>query len=548
MKKIISSAKEYICISKLIIKFFLFFCVSCGESNMPSGFLAYETPELGMKIARGFDADAKESLRGDCIKNPESFLKSAWSDANGIKAELTETRITSHENLMRELNFSSSASIKYKFYSGNTNFSKYDKFTSSEDTFTWLFSIRAVAGQSTLQLDQIGQENLTDTARKLLINGDKNGFRKLCGTHFIRSVKYGGRISNVLEVSAKASEQIEKIHAEITAGGGIGNWQASLNLNFSKILAEAASRSMLKREYSQEGGKSIHYNLSPESIQATLNDFALSLTENNSVPIEIETSEWSTLLNFDTNSLTDVARQLALQRLYKMIWQNNEKLEKIDQYTYFFENNRANLTSEQIKSLSESSLAIAEQNDEILLRGQACYNDSAKCQLSGITPIPVKFPSLVFNDGATTIISLENWNLNIPRGIELLKIENSTSISSWVSKKPLVAKDASDNLVTADINIIIIPECRNIIEEMRKFNSNILMTSLGEKIPYFEASNEIPNGRYLPAIVFGFPSKSNSCLKLSFISQLPVLSPYKLDEYSEFSRIMRGIAQSVKTN
>lgn len=507
--------------------------------------LGFENPELGMRMARGYDPDAKEPLRGDCITSPDAFLQTSWKEARGIKAELSETRITSHEELMRELNFSASASVRYKFYKGNANFSKYDKFTSSEDTFTWIFSIRAVSGEATLSLDQISRDSLTDAAKKLVVAGDKEGFRKLCGSQFIRSVKYGGRIANVQEISAKATEQIKKIHADMNAGGSMGVWKASASATYDQAISEAQSRSMLKREYSQEGGTNIHYDLSPNNIQKTLNEFSSALNQNSSVPLEIETADWSTVLNFDSSDLTDIARQQALQRLYKTLWQNNEKLEKIDQYVYLFEGNHAKLNKEQIDEISLKAQDIASQNDDILLKGQACYEDATKCKISGISPIAVGFPQLVMNPVPGIRKAIGQWSVEFPVDV-IFTVSSIGTAQGWHSRDPLLLPSVSGAALPVSVEAIVLPNCKGAVDEIRKASNEVLMTNRGEQVPYFEKANPLPDGLYMPQIGFGFEGRNGQCLKLSFYGKSPIVAPFTLSDNSEISRVLRGIAQSVR--
>lgn len=524
--------------------------VSCGgvsgKDSASSVIRSFETPELGMRIARGYDPDAKEPLRGDCIKSPDTFLHTAWKDAQGIKAELSETRITSHEELMREMNFSTSASVRYKFYKGNANFSKYDKFTSSQDTFTWLFSIKAVSGESTLNLDQISMENLTDAARKMIVDGDKEGFRKLCGTQFIRSVKYGGRITNVQEISAKSTEQIHKIHADISASGGAAVWKASASAAFDQAIQEAQARSMLKREYSQEGGGTIHYDISPANLQNTLNAFSTALTQNNSVVLEVETADWSTVVNFDSGSLTDIARQQALQRLYKMIWQNKEKLEKIDQYIYLYENNRVELTQADIEDLSAKAAEIGAQQDEILLRGQACYEDATKCQQAGVTSIAVNFPTMVFKPALTKQEKIGQWTFDVPADVVLMEPILKDTLMAKYSRNFMMLPGISGNPLPVKIEAMLMYSCKESVNELRKYSSDTLTTSRGEKIPYLEMDNKIPDGRFMPQIGFGFEGRDGQCLMLSFYSDYPIPELYSIKENSELARVVRAIAQSVR--
>ena len=135
--------------NRVLLPLLLLCAASCGKRakhDQPGGLDSWEHPDEAFRIGRGFDPDAVEQIRGDCLMNPEQYLDVSWKDAQGIKADLTETRITSHEELMKEMNFSASVSGRYTFYSGSANYSKYEKFASAKDNFTWIFRILAEVG------------------------------------------------------------------------------------------------------------------------------------------------------------------------------------------------------------------------------------------------------------------------------------------------------------------------------------------------------------------------------------------------------------------
>ena len=123
---------------------------------------------------------------------PEQYLETSWIDAQGIKAQISETRITSKESLYKELNLTANAKVKYGAFSGGGSYSQYEKFASTEDSFTWLFSLKAAIGTKTLQTERIDLDAFKPEARSLILaakSGDeaaKKAFFQILPCHNIR--------------------------------------------------------------------------------------------------------------------------------------------------------------------------------------------------------------------------------------------------------------------------------------------------------------------------------------------------------------------------
>ncbi|MDQ3232213.1 MAG: hypothetical protein M3Q07_10365, partial [Pseudobdellovibrionaceae bacterium] len=181
--------------------------LSCSEEqkSQPKG---WEQPDEAFRIGRGYDPNAQESVRGDCLLNPEQYLKTSWIDAQGIKARTSETRITSKEKLYKELNLTANAKMKYGTFTGGGSYSQYEKFASTEESFTWLFSLNAAIGTKTLQTENLDLDSFKPEARALILaaksgnQASKKAFHTMCGTQFIRSVRLGGALTEVLEISS----------------------------------------------------------------------------------------------------------------------------------------------------------------------------------------------------------------------------------------------------------------------------------------------------------------------------------------------------------
>jgi hypothetical protein len=185
---------------------------SCGYENSPGKNLrghelakvtAIVTPTLGMTLGRGYDPTRPLEPKGDCVGNVAQPTMESWKDAKGIEGVFTETRVTSWEQMQRELSISANVAAESMWGNASASFSKFEKFRSDEESFTWLMKFVVETGEKTLNGSQL---TLTPQAKALVDAGRMQDFYKMCGTEYVRSVKMGGRLLVANEVSSKFSE------------------------------------------------------------------------------------------------------------------------------------------------------------------------------------------------------------------------------------------------------------------------------------------------------------------------------------------------------
>lgn len=76
----------------------------------------------------------------------ENSTKVSWKDATGISGSFSETRITSWKQLHRELSTSANVVAESLWSDANGSYSKFEKFQSYENSFTWLMKFNVDAG------------------------------------------------------------------------------------------------------------------------------------------------------------------------------------------------------------------------------------------------------------------------------------------------------------------------------------------------------------------------------------------------------------------
>lgn len=520
------------------------------DPDSPSKTQSWQSPDEGFRIGRGYDPDAVEQIRGDCIANPESFLEASWRDAAGIKAKLTETRLTSHEDLLRELNISVRASGSYTFYSGGGEYSKYEKFVASKDNFSWLFAVEAEVGSKTLQTERIGMNNFSNEARELIQKaraGDeaaRKSFRTLCGTQFVRTVRLGGHINEVLEISARATDLIQKIHAEIEGSGGGAVWSASASASFDSVLQSANRSNMLKREYSQNGGDTITFDISPSTVQKTLDDFARNLRQGNATVIRVELVDWETLVNFTPTGMTNIARQIRLEELLKQLWRQREVLDKIDTMIYLFEKGDISLTSSEIATLRTAHSQVTAFLDKVIELGQSCYVDASACN-AGSDAVIVDFPPTRPIKRDVGRFSTNKWSFEYANPDAHFHQTTIGDTTSWSSDN-LLATQLSNHDETKLRTDLMETSCTSISSLLSAQGPVVLSSFLGEPLHYTERLRDYPGGKQA-VISFGF-KQNNNCLLFQVYTETPTVTGFTLEDDSPASKVVRSMAQSIRFN
>lgn len=522
---------------ELLYGFSLLVLASCGTSGEESNVAETYGPNDDFKIGRGFDPDStRGQIRGDCFKNPDSFLSSSWKNARGIKAKLSETRINSHEQLRRELSFSMSTSASSTFYSGSAEYSKYDKFSASENSFTWMFNIDAIVGTETMQMDKISLEDLTPAAADLAAkakfdNRAKENFYRLCGKQFIRTVVYGGSINDVVEISAKAVDQVRKIKSAFNASGGGSFFSASASAKFSSAVEAASRNSYLKREFSQTGGDIVYSGINHLNKEKVIREFQESLSKESSAVIRVVMADWDTFLSWSPSEI-DLERKQYLEDMLRLLWKNESKLDSIETFVHLYESNQIELYPEEVEHLKESYALLKKQNDRVRANGRKCYI-SSKCA-SDVDLIVINFPELRYQKTTFYEKTIQSWEFLYP--LKNVKFTKLTGKEYWMSDRKIYTFSGEGetlNLLTQ----ISINDCSDINEYTR------MSTKYGQ-ILYKKVEFTLPDGDYSNTYVLA-NQKGSQCFFVGLSQTRPTRSDVNINDGSAAAELFMKIGASI---
>jgi hypothetical protein len=520
--------------------------LSCSDGQ-ETKLKGWEQPDEAYRIGRGYDPNAQESVRGDCLMNPEQYLETSWIDAQGIKAQISETRITSKENLYKELNLTANAKVKYGAFSGGGSYSQYEKFASTEDGFTWLFSLKAAIGTKTLQTERIDLDAFKPEARALILaakSGDqaaKKSFFQMCGTQYVRSVRLGGALTDVLEISAKAVDEVKEISAKMKASvGGISG-----NASYDSIFSRAAKNSFFKREYQQIGGEQIEFQITDENVKAVLDKFVKDLKQQNAAVIEVEMADWNTIVNFAPSDPVDIARSIRIDQLLRQLWRYQDTLQKIDTLIYLHDQGTYEFTAQEAADLRKAYNDVTGAIDEVIALGRSCYADARACS-QAITQVIVTLPKPKEKKlGNEAFYSTARWDLLFPSTTAALISETSGSTTVWRFNEQLSGRTLDGSSLGIQVDLYEL-SCRSVSDILTANTNHILPSFDSEPVYYTESLRSYPGGSKRYAATFGIKS-GTICLQVHVSSNPVSTSGFSVVDDSQAARMIRRIISSIRT-
>lgn len=528
--------------------------VSCGAIKVEnkSETQAWQQPDEAFRIGRGYDSQALEPVRGDCLMNPEKYLVSNWLDAQGVKAQISETRISSRESLYRELNLTSNAKVKYGPFSGGGSFTQYEKFTASDDSFTWLFSLKAAIGSKTLQTEQLDLDAFKPEARQLILAvragnfAAKKSFHSLCGHQFIRSVQLGGALTDVLEISAKAVDQVKQLSAKMKASYGSGSFGISGKASLRSLFEEAEKSSFLKREFQQVGGERIEFQLTDANVKDVLDQYVRDLRQQNAAVIEVELADWDTVLDFAPSDPIDIARSMRIDQLLRQLWRYQDTLHKIESALDLYEQDYYDFNADELSALNKTYGEVSEAMDSVLALGRSCYLDAKACgeaskQIVFHIPKP-RQKALAFEKP----YQLGSWRVLFPGPSSALHVEarerEGNMSRLWSFDEMLVGRTFDGHLLGLKTHLFE-ADCSQ-TKELAS-SPRFIASADGNPIYYAEGLRNFPGDKQRYLASFLLRSKTQ-CLEVQMSSEPREALGFSVEDGSPLSQTLRRFISTIE--
>lgn len=222
--------------------------------------IARPFPDFGVVIGQGWNSFLNRQSANICIEGATETLLGTQLNSS---VSSVEDRASYYEAI------SASAGASYGPFSGSGGYSKENNF-SSYDANVVMNVVVDTGGVFIKPATDKGIQ-LSSYALSLLNAKDSadgvSRFLQACGDSFVTTIRSGGRMTAVLNISNVSNSQKEEIKAQAAGGLGI----LSANANFRKSIEAATSGNKLRVSFEQVGGA---FNGSPVSVQDFLDKFA----------------------------------------------------------------------------------------------------------------------------------------------------------------------------------------------------------------------------------------------------------------------------------
>ena len=356
-----------------------FFNSSCGsKDSKPIGgkleIYGVESPHLGMTLGRGYDYFNRESVRGDCFEKVDQFEFNSYHDVeNSIETYTTEHLISSHEDLLKELNFSTGLTYRNMFFESQPKFQLFESYKASQDSITWVHRIKVTTFDRTLRGMTI--DDLSDSARSLLEGGDYEGFTLMCGTHFVRSIAYGGEFFQLNEI--EICKKSKKSNIDFSLDSIISENKG--NFDIKRELGVASSDNFIKKQTFQSGGGVSLSGVDLGEDNGKLIEWLESLKKTAAKPYSVELADWQTIYSEYRSPHENSERLSILNRIYSHIRHNLHLMRLTEHLIEQVSKSEIFIFPESLKLIGELRDQVASQQETLFSLGKKCFRNSMHC-------------------------------------------------------------------------------------------------------------------------------------------------------------------------
>jgi hypothetical protein len=242
--------------------------------------IAGEDSSTALLIGQGYNP-VQGAVKGFCVD--VGNLETQSGNSTGQMAEFRLLEIESESALREALNVSASASFTGTVGRASARASFAESVNKNRSSRYLLVHTRVAN-----QLEVARSFEFTDSATRLLKQGDSEAFLKHCGSEFVYGRRTGGEFFAVFEFSFVSSEE-EKAFSSAISGSGAG-WKmaGSVNEELSKFGKFASTQIKM---YVVGGSAAFPWVDSLADFGAKFNTM-VNLTQSNAVTLELLTKDY----------------------------------------------------------------------------------------------------------------------------------------------------------------------------------------------------------------------------------------------------------------
>ena len=331
-----------------------------------------------MAFGKGVDSlQLKVRGTGVTFSAPDSV-----SGGGGQTVQFFLRKIETYEDFQSAFDFEADASATYGLFHGSA------KFNYAEQHNFKSFSRYLVASVIvTNAFRQIGDIQLTQSARDLITNGQIPRFQEEFGDTFVLGITAGGAYYAVLEFTCKSEQDLQDISTQLDIGEyGLFTGAA----HFTSRMQDFKGQTSLKIDSFQLGGTDTTQSVSVDDIIAKATHFPPEVRQV-AVSLTAFLQDYKTLDLPPGPNLIDVENAREVLQDYLVL--RNQLVQKLNEIEYIqqFPDRFVNPDS---NSLAQMHSQVAQLLNQVTQGASSCANKIMDCQFTTISIPTISLPPL----------------------------------------------------------------------------------------------------------------------------------------------------------
>lgn len=363
----------------------------------------------GMRFGAGVDIDT-EDVRGIALQ-----FDGETTGHGGQQVAATVKMIESQESLMKALDLSVNASVRYGVASGDA------KFSLAQDSSVNQYSLYLMLSASVRNPPRYMDNPRLRPDARATYERDPEEFRNTYGDTYIDEIYSGGDFFGLFSFSTFDEQSRTDLKASLDVSVGTFLFSGEISSSFETAIEQAKKKSTMSIVAFMSGGSGLEnpsdieelkrlYRTFNQRVQEKPVDFKASIKEFRYLPLPSGPTYAEQQVRSDTI-------QQSARRIVEGIKLRGD-VEFILKYPRQFED-------PDLPALKATYEAIDDQLPKLAARARDCARDITKCTLGGLEPIVVALPKRILRAGDPLQDKWEDINENDSRATAWLPLDGT---------------------------------------------------------------------------------------------------------------------------
>lgn len=365
----------------------------------------------GMRFGAGVDTHTEEVRGLPIVYDGETY------GHGGQDVQATVKTIESQESLMKSMNLSVNASVRYGLAKADARFSLV------QDSAVNQYALYVLLTASVSNPPRyMTNPRLNDEAKRIYRN-DPEEFRNVYGETFIDEIYSGGYFYGLFIFNTYDERSRTDLKASLDVSVGSFLAGGDISASFGLAIESAKKRSSMEIRAIMSGGSGLKNPTTLEELKELYRTFNAEVKRN---PVDFQASikDFRFLpLPQGPTFAEQVVRRDTIQTSARRIVEGI-KLRADIEFVLKFPNQFEN---PDLPALKAAYTAIDDQLPKLAQRACDCAQDIGKCSLGGLEPLAVALPKRLANAGDPLEVKWEDVRAHDPRAADWLPADGLSS-------------------------------------------------------------------------------------------------------------------------